>query len=190
MRIRVRVFIISDNLEDLFQFSNQVANDIYKWTLCNKLTINLDKTNYMIFKLNSKDLNTITKNRYHVSINNHILHKVNCVKYLGLLVDDNLTWSDHISKLCKKLRSFIGIFYRKRYAISMQCRRNLYFALIHSSLLYCIEIYGLAQGRFNHGPNRAVARGPRPIRGAPKDQNRGPQKKMMRFFHFLNDFED
>ena len=45
-------------------------------------------------------------------------------------------------KLISKIQALIGIFFRKKSAIPLTCRKNLYFALIHSALLYGIELYG------------------------------------------------
>jgi hypothetical protein len=47
--------------------------------------------------------------------------------------------------LIKKNSNFIGAIYRKRSLISYDCRKNLYFALVHSRIIYGIEVYGSAQ---------------------------------------------
>ena len=81
-------------------------------------------------------------------INEHKLARVNCVKYLGVWLDANLNWSHNINSLIKKVRSVTGILYRKRYVLMPQCRKTLYFSLIYSSLIYCIEIYGNAKRKW------------------------------------------
>src|SRR5690349_16321451 len=98
-----------------------------------------DKTNYMLFKPN-KHIDSVMKNMSFVCrINKHKLARVNCVKYLGVWLDAKLNWSHHIN-LIKKVRSLTGILYRKKYVLTPQCRKTLYFLLIYSSLIYCIEI--------------------------------------------------
>ena len=54
---------------------------------------------------------------------------------------ENLTWSNHIECLCQFLRKHIGIFYKLRSFIPLNILRILYFSLIHSKILYGIEIY-------------------------------------------------
>jgi len=130
---------VANDIATLFALTNSIAEDIFKWTVCNKLSINLDKTNYMLFKP-SKHTDS--------SIESRNLTRVKCVKYLGVLLDDNLNWSQHISKLIKKVRSLTGILYRKKYVLRAECRRKLYFALVYSSLVYCIEIYGTAKRKW------------------------------------------
>src|ERR1700759_151394 len=45
----------------------------------------------------------------------------------------------------KKVNSLIGIIYRKKYLLPVHYRKNIYFALVYSSLIYCIEVYGRAR---------------------------------------------
>jgi hypothetical protein len=86
----------------------------------------------MLFKPN----NCMNKLRVELNlacvINNHTLIRVHCVKYLSVWLEDKLNWSHHIDALIKKVRSLTGILYRKKYAISLQCRKTLYFSLIYS----------------------------------------------------------
>ena len=44
------VFVTSSNLTDLFTLANDMLAEIFIWTTSNKLSINFEKTNYMIFK--------------------------------------------------------------------------------------------------------------------------------------------
>ena len=48
------------------------------------------------------------------------------------------------------MNKLIGILYRKKYAFSSHCRRNLYFSLIYPLLVYCVEIYGCAKMKYLH----------------------------------------
>ena len=99
----------------------------------------------MIFKP-SKIINDFINNyKLKIVISDKLINRVNIVKYLGLYIDENLTWSEHIKQLTSKLSSLIGIIFRKRYIIPNNCKRNIYFALAYSHLIYCIEIYGKAK---------------------------------------------
>jgi hypothetical protein len=144
------IFIVANDLCTLFNLANLIADDIFKWTVCNKLSINLDKTNYMLFKPNRQTVHSSENMKLFCCINNHKLTRVHCVKYLGVLLDENLNWSLHINNLIKKVRSLTGILCRKKYVLGPQCRKTLYFSLIYSSLIYCIEIYGNAKRNLLH----------------------------------------
>ena len=67
------------------------------------------------------------------------------IKYLNVWLDEQLMWDTHIAQLTKKVNGLIGILYRKKYLLPMFCRKNIYFALVYSSLIYCIEVYGKAR---------------------------------------------
>lgn len=139
------IFIVASDIITLFNLANVIADDIFKWTVCNKLSINLEKTNYMLFKPNMLTDNFIENMNLFCRINDYKLSRVKSVKYLGVWLDDNLDWSLHINNLINKVRSLTGIVYRKKYVLLPQCRKNLYFSLIYSSLIYCIEVYGNAK---------------------------------------------
>jgi hypothetical protein len=139
------VFVFSSNICDLFTTANSVLSDLYKWSTRNKLSLNYDKTNYMIFKPTNNLNDTIKANNLQIVINNNFINRVSLVKYLGLWFDEDLTWVHHISTLTSKISSLIGIFYRKKDVIPLACRKSLYYALAHSSLIYCIELYGCAK---------------------------------------------
>ena len=67
-----------------------------------------------------------------------------CCKYLGILLDDDLTWSSHINYVYNKLLKFTGLFYSIRKNLTPECLKALYFALIYPHLNYAIELYGSA----------------------------------------------
>ena len=102
----------------------------------------------MLFKSNKNTASSIENMNLSCHINNHHLTRVNCVKYLGVWLDENLSFNVHINNLIKKDRVLTGILYRKKYVLGPQCRKQLYFSLIYSSLIYCIEIYGNAKRKF------------------------------------------
>ena len=116
--------------------------DINDWFICNKLTVNFDKTNYMIFKPTKVMNEYIQAMNLSLNISGHKLNRVTTTKYLGIIIDDKLNWSCHVDNLITKINSLNGILYRRKYVIPKQCRRNIYFALAYSSIVYGIEIYG------------------------------------------------
>jgi len=71
-----------------------------------------------------------------------ILKQVSCCKYLGIIIDNNLTWSEHINYIYNKIIKFTSIFYKIRHILPVKVLITIYFAFVHSHLLYGIEIYG------------------------------------------------
>jgi len=66
------------------------------------------------------------------------------LKTWGIFMDEMINWKPHISSLIRKNSNFNGAIYRKCSLISYVCHRNLYFALIHSRLIYGSEVFGSA----------------------------------------------
>ena len=62
-------------------------------------------------------------------------------KYLGLILDKNLTWESHIKELNKKLINYIGILSKVRHCLPMACRKTMYNAFIFSRLNYGCESF-------------------------------------------------
>jgi len=71
----------------------------------------------------------VSKN-FDVSVNNDKLELVNKFKYLGVWIDENISWSDHIDAMCKKVSQRLGILKRVRPYINLETSKKLYNALI------------------------------------------------------------
>ena len=91
---------------------------------------------------------TFWKNiNFDVIIDKTIIKKVYNYKYLGVIIDDNLNWSEHIKTLKNKLLKTIGVLYKTRYYLN---EKSLF--LIFNSLFISHIKYGLlCWGRANAG---------------------------------------
>ena len=79
---------------------------------------------------------------FNVKINDKTITRTTCVKYLGVFIDDKLTWSKHIAYLEKKLSRSVGLFYRTRQYLSDSALRSLYFSFVYSHLQFAIGAWG------------------------------------------------
>ena len=137
------VFVVSRNPNTLKQNMVKVVIDLCNWFNANKLTINMSKTAYTIFTPDGKVppcLNNIT-------INKTVITRVQSVKYLGILLDENLSWEEQIKEVSKKLTKTIQALKIVSKFINTQHRRILYYAYIYSTIQYGIEVY--SQGSKN-----------------------------------------
>ena len=71
----------------------------------------------------------------------NVLKYKETIKYLGLILDANLTWKSHIKELNQKLIKYTGIFSKVRYYLQSTSRKTVYDAFIFSRLNYGSEIY-------------------------------------------------
>ena len=115
------------------------STDLFEWCLYNKLTVNADKTCFMIFHSRKRHVpNNVTS----ITINEKVIKIVSSVKYLGLIFDESLTWNEHVNSLCNSLLKYFGIFNQVKHFINKRLARQIYFAFIYSRIRYGIETYG------------------------------------------------
>ena len=86
------LFYSNKKLTLLENHINTELQHIYKWLCLNKLSLNIDKSNFVIFHPPQRKLTYTVK----ISINSTYLLNKNCIKYLGIMIDTNLNWKSHI----------------------------------------------------------------------------------------------
>ena len=85
-------------------------DSINKWFTANKLKLSLSKCVYTVFNLTRNNSLNIY---YDLSINSTKLIRVNSTKYLGVYIDEDLTWQNHIHYIINKLVKFCSILSSK-----------------------------------------------------------------------------
>ena len=81
-------------------------------------------------------------NSFSLSINNVKIKKVNCTRFLGVIIDDKLTWDAHLEYLENKLKSCLVQIKRIKTSIPKSEYHNIYQSLFVSHLTYCISAWG------------------------------------------------
>ena len=76
-----------------------------------------------------------------LTLNNVNIETPKVTKYLGILIDDNLSFKSHIHYLEPKLSRSVGVISRLRYFLPSSALINLYYSLIHSHLLYGLPVW-------------------------------------------------
>lgn len=109
-----------------------VVND---WMLANKLVVNSDKTKYIVFSYKQGVVLP------RIEIDNSCILPVGHIKFLGLFVDNRLTFSYHSRYISSKLSKTLGIIYKLNSFLPPQVLRSIYYSLFHPYLLYGIEAY-------------------------------------------------
>ena len=105
--------------------------NLSEWFFANKLSLNIKKSNYIIFtpRQRRQTLDLL------LEINNHRLERVKETSFLGVILDESLTWKSHISYVASKISKSIGIIYRSSFCLTRLTLRTLYFALVYPYLL-------------------------------------------------------
>ena len=107
------------------------------WFNANKLTLNLKKTVYMLFRC--KNTHEVD---FELKLNGETIPRVSSTKFLGTWIDDQLSWREHLSKLYTKLNVKLGLLYRSKNLLTSHSKRLLYYAQFHSILSYAMIVWG------------------------------------------------
>jgi len=79
---------------------------------------------------------------FSVQINHHLLSRTECVRYLGVIIDDKLNWKPHITLVKKQVSKASGIICKLRDYISFRSLTTVYYSLVYSHLWYAITSWG------------------------------------------------
>ncbi|KAJ8720281.1 hypothetical protein PYW07_012324 [Mythimna separata] len=134
---------------EVYEYAQNGFNIVSNWLQKNLLSLNADKTNYLLF----------TMRNANISLTNLNIHAHNCtyadtactcptlvkadhVKYLGVTIDTNLNFRKHIELLCTRVRKLIYVFKNLRNVADYKLIKQVYLALCQSILTYCITSWG------------------------------------------------
>jgi len=133
------IFESSSNAVELQSLINQELSKVKEWCDLNKLSIKLTKTNYMIIKSPERKTNII----WDVKLTNNDgsaygLEKRTYIKYLGVLIDDTLSWKHQVSYLCTRISRNTGNIDKLRYSTYLSQLKQLYYNSIYPYISYAI----------------------------------------------------
>ena len=127
---------ISDNND--YQLLQRDINAICDWSTEQYLTLNPQKCKSMTISRKMKPSTAPFTLRLH----NEQLEEVDQFKYLGVILNHNLSWSPHISAICTKAKKILGLLYRRFYNHSSnECIKQLYLSLVRPHLDYAAQVW-------------------------------------------------
>ena len=133
------VIATHSNIFTLVEMINEELVKLNNWFRCNKLLLNYEKTNYMIFRSRNR---RIPDNLLPVCIDNNIIHRKESIQFLGIILDEFLNWKHHINHISLKLSRSIGVLSRLKCVLPSNILFMLYNSIIVPHLNYCNIIWG------------------------------------------------
>jgi hypothetical protein len=130
------LFCSHRSLDTLFDIVNRELVHISNWIKANKLSINIKKTNFMLF---GPFVNNLPCD---IFFDNVPILRTNCIKFLGLYIDDKLSWNFHINYICKLISRNIGMISKLSYFFPSEILYNIYSALILPYISYGVLAWG------------------------------------------------
>ena len=142
----LRFVLYADDTNILFSHSNEttlynVVNSeliyVCDWFKANKLQMNADKTKYMIFRSSKK----CKPSHLNLVIDNDAIKQVDNTNFLGVIIDDKLTWTKHVNIIHGKISMTIGIMRKLRSVLPLDTLFMLYNAFVLPHLNYCSLVW-------------------------------------------------
>ena len=133
------IYIKGKCISELFTIVNRELDKIGNWILANKLALNLDKTVFLLFSGNKK-VNVLPE----VKIFGTVIQNKSLVKFLGLYIDDRLSWKPQIDYVMGKLSRTFGILSKIRNLLPISALCKIYNSLVYPHLTYGLVFWGRA----------------------------------------------
>ena len=135
------LLLIDKSLKKINKHINRDLKLTTDWIRANKLSLNASKTEIVLLKPRNKK---ITK-QLHFRVRGQKTKQSSQVRYLGVILQDDMQWITHITNLEKKLSRSIGLLSKIRHYVPMHLLGTIYYSIFNSHLIYACEIWGQNQ---------------------------------------------
>ncbi len=130
------MFITGKNILELAKSMNQELQNVSQCLKTNKLSLNIPKTRYMVFSKIRKKVNLDMK------IEGNTINQVHSTKFLGIIIDDDLSWKSHVRQVSTKVAKGMGIIIKAKPYINKTTLMDLYHAFFFPYITYCNLVLG------------------------------------------------
>ena len=173
------MFITGQNPDSLIETMNVEMIKVVDWLNINKLSLNLKKTHFIIFRRKREKI-LLSKS---LIMNNVVIEMTENTKFLGVIIDQNLTFYSHIAYIKGKISRALGILYKSKKFFDRSVLKLLYNSFIHPLFTYCICIWGNAPQLYLDPLVKLQKRAIRTIAGVKRFTHTAP---FFREFRILN----
>ena len=139
------------NVKEIEHNINIEISKVTTWLQRNKLQLNVSKSKFMVFFKHPKTLPKL-----NITANGNLIGQVSEFNFLGITIDENITWNPHIRNTSIKIARVIGILRKLKRIFPRHILRLIYNSLIHPHLLYGLSLWGFKQKRITVLQKKAV----------------------------------
>ena len=131
------IFCSHSNLQTLINTLNSELPKVSQWLKCNKLSLNINKTHFIHFKHHNVHLAATPLN---IKIDDSLLEQKQNSKFLGVIIDENLTWNPHIRNITSHISKGVGIISRLKFTLPLNTLfcyiTPWYYHIYHIAILF------------------------------------------------------
>ena len=133
------MYVSDHDVNTLYKKAQIETNNLFNWFCANKLSLNPGKTKYIVLRPQHRQCDL---NKYTLLVNGSPLNRIgkNCketsIKFLGIYIDESLSWKPHISHVNSKISRALFSIKQLKNTFPSSSLLTLYFALIHPHIMY------------------------------------------------------
>ena len=135
------IFCSSKNVNDIVDKLNHDLINVDNWLLRNKLSLNIQKTNFMIIGTPQR-LSSIANQHLDINIRGISLLRVSNCKHLGIIIDENLHWNNQVDQVTKKVLTGLYFLRKSSNVLPKNIQSMLYKTIIAPHFDYCNVVWG------------------------------------------------
>ena len=132
------LLLVNESIKKLNQQTNHDLSSLVNWLRANKISLNTKKTEIVLFKNKYGRV----KKQLNFKINGQKITPVASIKYLGIKLDENLTFQPHHNELALKLSRSNGMLAKVRHFVNLETLTNIYHTIFASHLRYSCQTWG------------------------------------------------
>ena len=129
--------ILTDKTKKINKRINRDLKLVVEWIRVNRLSLSTSKTELLIFKFKNK----IITEHLNFRVSDQKVKSTSQVKYLGILLQNDLHWNLHLTELRKKLSHSVGLLSKVRYYVPKHLLETIYHSIFNSHSIYACEVY-------------------------------------------------
>ena len=123
---------------------NTEIQKVHDWLAVNKLSLNVKKTKFMVFYTQNKKITPFIPS---LKIGGKSIERVKNFNFLGLTINEKMSWKPHINKISNKVSKYVGVLNRLKRYLPGHILKIIYVSLIQSNLNYSLMAWGFNCGR-------------------------------------------
>ena len=129
------LFYSSKSISDLQHVLNQEMAALSEWFKANRLSLNIDKTSYILFS--ASNVRRVPQPSFELFIESFKVKRVESCKFLGVYLDEKMTWKTHIEQITSKMAKTVGIISRIKHILPKYILHTSYYTMIFPYSHYC-----------------------------------------------------
>jgi hypothetical protein len=133
----LKIIIKKSQMKSINEIINNELSNINDWLKVNKLSLNIQKSKFILFHTAQRNIPQL-----EIKIDNVKIEQVKDFNFLGLTLNENLHWNAHINKISNRISRSLGILNKLKHFLPIQTKILIYNSLILSHLNFGILAWG------------------------------------------------